>query len=235
MDLINGLYLYEVVLLVLGIVLFLVLIIAFAVLVMRERPYSKLLSFFLLPIVMIGYPSIESVEFNNDMFRLAKKTHNLERNPTDNQLRKMVESDLAAVSGRIVVKPDTNIKLARAELALGNEAAAEEKLDKVLQTSPGLPGALKLKNQIEVNRDLAELVERVENNPSDAAAKSRLVGTVNKVDAMTVANPETIANVARAQAALGDRDKARSTLDKALTINPNLTPAINLKRRLESN
>jgi tetratricopeptide (TPR) repeat protein len=233
MGLINGLYLYEVVLLVLGIVLFLVLITVFAALVIQRRPFSKLLSFFVLPIVMIGYPSIESVEFNDNMFRLAKTTHALERNPTDSALRKQVERNLEAVSGRLVVRNDTHLKLAQAELALGHRVEAERKIDKVLQAAPRQPAALKLKNQIELDRELAELTTRVEQNPADTVAKERLAGTVNRIGTMRIANPETIANVARAQAALGEEEEARTNVNRALTINPDLSRAIELRNRLE--
>lgn len=233
MELINGLYLYEVVLLVLGVMLFLVLLFAFSVLVIRGRPFGKLLSFFMLPIVMVGYPSIESIEFGDNMLRLTMQMHELEKDPTNSNIRKSVESQLDEVSGRVVVKAETNIELARAELALGKEAVAKEKIDKVLRSSPQQLAAIELKKQIDLKRDVSDLVARVERNPDDAAAKRQLAVSTDKLTSMKIANPTTIATIAKAQAALGEEDKARTTVNKALVINPGLTPAIDLRNRLE--
>ena len=58
----EGLYPGETVLLILGIVLFVVLIFAFVYQLTRQRSLGPLLGFFVVPIVMIGYPSIRSIE-----------------------------------------------------------------------------------------------------------------------------------------------------------------------------
>lgn len=234
MNLLDGLYLYEVVMLALGVVLFLVLLIAFAVQIIRGHAYGKLLSFFVLPIIMVGYPSIESIEFSDGVIKIAKLTHALQENPTDDSLRTQLASHVEAVSGRVVTKSNTAIRLARAEFALGDSVAAEQRINTLLQKSPRQPAALKLKEQVTLERDLALLAERVEDNPQDDEARRSLSDTVSKVVVMKSASPETITNIARAQAALDEQEKARENVDKALAINPNLTPALNLRSRLLS-
>lgn len=232
MNMLDGLYLYEVVMLVLGVALFLVLLIAFAVQIFRGYAYGKLLSFFVLPILMVGYPSIESIEFSDGVIKIAKMTHALEEDPTNSVLRTQLANNVEAVSGRIVTKSNTTIRLARAEFALGDSVAAEERINTLLQKSPRQPAALKLKEQLTLDRNLAVLADHVEKNPQDNEAKSRLSDTVSKVVVMKSASPETITNIARAQAALDEEEKARENVDKALAINPNLTPAINLRSKL---
>jgi len=59
-----------------------------------------------------------------------------------------------------------------------------------------------------------------------------LAATVREVAPLKPASPETIANLARAQAVLGGQAQAKLNVDKALMIDPNSAPAIELKRRI---
>lgn len=234
MKLFDGLYPYEIVLLALGVLLFLVLILAFVLLVMRGKPYGKILMSFAIPILMVGFPSVKSFEISESVIKVEKYTRALQENPTDKNLRESLAREVASVSPRPLADPHVSVTIARAQIALGDNTAAETKIEKVLKDAPQLPAALELKKRIELDRNLAALASQVEQNPNDAAAKAKLADTVSEVSHLKIANPETITNVARAHAVLGDKAKAQANVDKALTINPNLAPAIQLKKKIKA-
>lgn len=235
MQFFDGLYPYEIVMLALGVFLFLVLILAFVMLVMRGQPYGKLFMFFVLPIVMVGFPGVKSFEISRDLFKIEKYTRDLEKDPTDKSLRESLKQEVANVSDRPLADPRASTTIARAQLALGHEAAAVTRVEKALEKAPQLPAALELKKRIELNRDLSTLTSQVEQNPGDAGARTKLAATVGAVTQLPVASPKTMVTIARAQEVLGEQARARSYVDRALTIEPNLAPAIRLRGRIEPN
>lgn len=228
----DGLYHYEIVLLLLGVLLFLLLLFAFALAVIRGKPYGRLFPFFILPILMIGFPGVQSFEISKSMVKIEKYTQELQQSPTDAKLRASLAKEVANVSTRSWTDPHASVSIARAQFALGDTMIAEENVKKVLTEAPQMPAALELKNRIELNRNLGVLAFKVEKNPNDAVAKAQLSKTVAKVAPLRIANPETITNVARAQKALGDHVEAKANVDKALAIKPELAPAIHLKNQL---
>jgi tetratricopeptide (TPR) repeat protein len=227
----DGLFPYEVVLLVLGVLLFLVLLLVFVVLVIRGKPYGKILMSFAIPIVMVGFPGIKSFEISESVVKIEKNTQALQQNPTDKNVRESLAKEVASVSARSLADPKASVTIARAQIALGDNTAAEANLKKALNAAPQLPAALELKKRIELDRNLVEFTSQVEQNPSNAAAKAKLENTVREAAPLKIANPETITNVARAQKVLGEQAKAQANVDRALTINPNLNSAIKLKRQ----
>src|SRR6266700_8163783 len=90
----EGLYPGETVLLILGTVLFVVLIFAFVYQLTRQRSLGPLLGFFVVPIVMIGYPSIRSIEFKDGVVSIDKTTQQLLSNPTDASVRESLQKQL---------------------------------------------------------------------------------------------------------------------------------------------
>ncbi|MSN26127.1 MAG: hypothetical protein GJV46_09695 [Geobacter sp.] len=224
MKIFDGLYPFEMVLLVLGVLFFLVLLVAFALLVVRGKPFGKLFAFFVIPVAMVGFPGIKSIEFSNSVVKIEKATHELQANPTDKKLRESLDKELANVSARPLSNPQDSVTVARAQVALGNNAAAEENLKKALAVNPQLPEALELKKRIDLDTKLAELTSQAEQKPENAAVKSKLTNTVNEIVTFKTANPLTISNIARAQAVLGDQVKAQENVAKVLRINPKLAP-----------
>lgn len=230
----DGLYLYEIVLLVLGALLFLALIIAFMTLVIRGEPFAKLLLFFALPILMIGFPGIKSIEIREGLIKIELKLQYLLQNPTDSTSRISLVNELANLSSRPFSNPRSLVTIANAQIALGDNTAAETNVKKALNVSPQLPAALELKKRIELDSKLAELTTQVEKSPNDIAAKTQLAKTVNEIAPLNIVNPAAITNVARAQRILGDQVNAQANIDKALAIKPDFAPAIQLGERMRS-
>ena len=233
MSFLDGLYAYEVILLGLGVLLFLVLVVCLAARIFRGQSFAGLLLFFAVPIVMISYPGLQSVEIGSNGVKLTKELAALEKDPQNDSLRASVELTLADLSSRPISNPKLSVSMARAQIALGNDSAAEAQLDKTLQESPKSQGALELKNRINLDRSLADLTKRVEDNPTDTAAKTMLDSTAREVAQQPLASPKTMLNLARAKTALGNQEEAKAYLDTVLAIDSNLTTAADaLKKRL---
>ena len=70
----DGLYLFEWVLMALGVILFVVLVIGFFYQAHAQQAASAFcMGFFLVPIAMIGYPSLQSIQISDNKVSLEKK------------------------------------------------------------------------------------------------------------------------------------------------------------------
>ncbi len=96
----DGLHSYEVVLLLLGGLLFIVLTISLAAFMMRGRPFGTFLPFFGLSIVMMGFPAIKSVQYKDGVLSIDKTTAELQKDPTNATLRDTLEKRLAQLADR---------------------------------------------------------------------------------------------------------------------------------------
>lgn len=221
----DGLYLFEWVLLVLGVILFVVLVIAFFYQLVHKRSIGILLVFFMLPIAMIGYPSLQSIQISDNKVSLEKKTDAVLSNPADPTARKELQQQVEKISSRSFSDPATLTVLSRAEFALGNDQVAKTNLGKALQKDPQLPAARQLQIKIDSVDRLAPLTAQVKSNPADEKAKAELTQTLNTVAQQPVANPAALLKVADAQSALGDHAKAEKNIEIVKKINPKLVMA----------
>jgi hypothetical protein len=83
MDPFAGLYPYEIVLMLLGVALFLVLLISLLRNVFKDKPYSTLLPAFLLPLTMIGYPSVQSIKYGNLLVQVQAASSEAAADPSN--------------------------------------------------------------------------------------------------------------------------------------------------------
>lgn len=190
----DGLYNYEIVMLVLGVLLFLV-----ALIKLIKKVSAGLVVFFLLAIAMIGYPSIQSIQYQKGVFSLNKNVHDLEAQPGNQALRVSVQQDL----GKIEARPGSdsaNLTIATARFALGDEAAAKAKLAAVKNTDSA--DAKELNQKIELSDKLKALSARVETAPEDTAAKAQLHQAVSQAGQLRIANPKLLQSMDHAQALL---------------------------------
>jgi len=225
----EGLYLFEVVMLVLGILLFVMLGIAFFYQLVRKSTIVPLLGFFAVPIAMIGYPSIKDIEFKDGMVIIDQTTRQLTYNPTDLQARRDLQQQLAKVVNRPIYSPQHISVVAQAQYALGNEEAAKSNLRKALEANPETPAALDLQKRIISVDTLKEQASQVEADPRNEAARTKLANTLTQTSELKFANPTALTQVARAQTALGDHTKALANTQKVLTVTPNSETAIQLQ------
>ncbi len=147
----NGLYSYEIVLLVLGAILFLVSLVLLIYQVTHAKALGSLALFFGISVAMIGYPSIQQIQFSSDVVTITKSTEALQADPTDAKTRELLQQDVSKLAGRAAsgqVSPQGLTVLATAQYALDDEPAATATLAKALQANPVEPEALALKSKI---------------------------------------------------------------------------------------
>jgi ribosomal protein S15P/S13E len=197
----DGLYLGEVVLLVLGVVLFGVLIFAFVYQLRRQRSLKSLIAFFLLSIVMIGYPSIKSIQYKDGAVTLEKLSKELAENPNDEKARKALDEKVKTVAPRVAKSsPEDAVKVAQAQFDLGREEEAAQSLKGV----PASKEALELQTRIEQVDRLNTLTKKVEANPGDQQSRAELKRTLAAADQVKWANPNARAAVSKAHSLVTD-------------------------------
>lgn len=225
----QGLYLFEILLLVFGSLLFCILLFALIYCLVQSKPIKRLLPFFIAAMVMIAFPGIKSFQYKDGMITVETNEDKLRQNPEDAQARADLRKGLEIVQGRPNSDPRSSLVIARANYALGNEQAALTSLRPALGSQAAGADALKLKQKIEDFQAINSLTSRIEQNPGDTPAKEQLAVRVTQVAHEPTANPEAIATLARAHAALGQKEQATANAQRALKINPNLAAAPQLK------
>ena len=149
----NDLLLYELVLLCLGVLLFLVLIIAFLFYMIKNQPIKKLLLFFPFPIIMIGYPSIQGIEIASDRIKLVKNQEELMNDPTDSVARKKTIEYSKKIEKRAKTSQDL-VTVSKSNLILGNSEKAISYANKALEINKNDKNALALKKLAQYNEAL---------------------------------------------------------------------------------
>jgi hypothetical protein len=202
MTLFDGLYLYEIVLLICGILMFLGLLIALLWKVFSNQEYKNLLAFFVLPIAMIGFPSITSIQVKDGVIAIEKQTTTLQSTPQDQSTRAALQTQVSKLEARPIKDPTLLTTLARAQFALGDESKAESNLNTAMAATPNLPAAVELKEKIELTKNLRAQTVAAEGHPEDTKAREELQNTYNKLSQFKIANPKAIETLSRAQVVL---------------------------------
>jgi len=133
MQVIEGLFHYELILLILGVILFITMLIILIIFAVKGRPFKGLLAFFILPIVMIGFPSYQKITFDNGVVTAEKYARQLSENPADSTLRNKLQETMNNIENRPVSEPSTLLKLSKATLTLGDTVKAIRLAEDVLE------------------------------------------------------------------------------------------------------
>jgi tetratricopeptide (TPR) repeat protein len=230
----GGLFLSEIVLLVLGILLFIVLLLGLAASMIRGKTNIKLLPFFFVTIVMIAYPTIQHLKISATELDIATYSTQLQQDPANQTVRNALSAAVSKIANRPFSDPVFLTKLAHAQLMLDDTQDAQTNLQKALRANPTLPEAVALRNRIQTEAQLPALTKQVTQHPEDTAAKTQLNQSVEDITKTQVANPATLTTIAKAQAALGNNDQAIVNANRALQINPQLTEAAELKTQIQA-
>jgi tetratricopeptide (TPR) repeat protein len=229
MNIFDGLYGYEVILLILGALFFIVLMVVFVILIAQKRPYGKLMMSFTIPLIMMGFPSIKSFQYKDGVISIDKMTHDLQQNPTDTEKREELRRRLADVVTRPAADPAAIASIANAQFALGEHRAAEVSLQKAIVKAPDLPKVVALKKKLDLEQSLTKLTAQVEQHTADPAVKQELKQTVEEASKLSVASPQLLATLAQAKQLTGNHAEAAKLADTALKIDPNLVLAQKVK------
>jgi hypothetical protein len=162
---------------------------------MHKQAVKGLLFFFALPIVMIGFPTIQSIKIGAEGVEIDNQTTALQDNPQDEASRNALASKLNDFKNRTFKNPQAVATIARAEFALGQDADAKQNMQKALSADPDLKTAQDLKARMEAASKLSELAAAAEKQPANPEIKQQLETAVQNANQYKFANPQAVASL----------------------------------------
>lgn len=184
----DGLSLSEVLLFILGGLLFLVLLFLIILFALRNKPLRPLLLFFIVPLIMLGWPSITKIKIDASGVDLVKSLEKLEKSPDDPVLQATVEQNLAELESKQISSPEMLTTMAEAQFALGQEEVALQTLEQIPEEVQTHTGADRLRATILATQDVRQKIEQVEMAPTEQhiealeATKSQAIQANTKLD-----------------------------------------------------
>jgi tetratricopeptide (TPR) repeat protein len=251
MKLLEGIQLHELILIILGFILGLALIFIFLFTALRSKPNLKLLYGFIAPLVMIGYPSIQSVQFSKDVIKIDKLVEKVNADPTDTTAQNALKTNLEALpASRCKTSSDAMTVIANAQAALGSFEAAKENIEKAKAINPKNPNVTSsekdIKERWSTQKDFEQQVKLLENNikqlearPNDASLMDTLSNHIkvltqkSQKNVIHLDNRQT-ATLAKATAILGEREKAVEITNEYLRVNPKDKETEKLKESIKN-
>ncbi len=227
--------LYEIILAVLGIVLFIAAIIFTAL----KYDVKLLVSMYLISIVMIAFPALSKIVFADvtlEVQRLQCTTEKLANNPNDSSLKQQVRQqiDEAKKAGIDSTNAKTVVTIATANAVLGDSVKAAVWADKGLQFSPDSKTLQNFRNSVLTPRINVEYqIQKLQQNPADSNTKQQLELNVEQLQSSAAPNTAVFTTLSKANLVLGDTAQARKLVDSALLQNPKNKEAIILKRNIQ--
>ena len=248
MKLLEGIQLHELVLIILGFILGLVLIFVFLFGALRGKPNLKLLYGFIAPLIMIGYPSIQSIEFSKDVIKIDKLVEQVNRNPTDTVATRALINEISTLpKSRCVTSSDAMTTIANAQAAVGLYDSAKVTIQKAAVLSPNSDKVIESQKHIErqwtqqkdfekkVNK-LKSNLERLDANPKNTVLRDSVAINLNEIKRLNapvhMAQRDILA-VGLAAAIVGEKQAAEQAADDVLKVSPNQPDAKRLKQAIK--
>ncbi len=233
MNLQEGLLPHEIVLLYLGILLFLVLLFVLVYYVIQSRKIKTLPAFFMIPIIMIAWPSIQKVSIAGVTAEMKDRAEYVKQNPTDSEAKAELAKSVEEIEKRHISSDSTELALADAHAALGDTVKALIYVRRVLKEQPDLPAAVDRRDDLIIpGTGIESATSKLKQDPSDSTARSQLEKSISTVEKLPIASPSVLLKLAKAKAAIGDTTKALKYIDSVLTRKPTLKEGIKLKEDL---
>jgi tetratricopeptide (TPR) repeat protein len=233
MKLLEGILFYELVLIFLGILVSMALLFAFLESVKKNKTNLKTIYAFIVPLIMIGYPSIQKIQFDNGVINIEKNAKEVEKNPLDTVLQKQLLQSLNQLSApRLNESPAALSAVANAQVALGRYDAAQMwirqavKLDST--AAPVIAGKQKIKKKTDSKKQFDQKVKQVdkqlktlEKQPQNKTVRDSISQALKEVSIEPVsADDQSLITIATAAAVAGHQATALDLMDKVLKVNP---------------
>lgn len=230
MNILQNLCPHESILLILGIIMFSALIFSLVWSVVKEKKIGILLPFFLLPIIMIGYPSLGAMQFEEGKINLQSALDKLmDGNIQEGEYEEFTNAYLSiAQSCKANHDPEAQATMAGAQLATGNYEEAREIAERTLQLQPQNTMALEVRqksseqiqrtdeftNQInDLNRTIA-LMEA--GNMDREQGINRMTPILSEIKPPQNIETQDALNLAKALAYTGEKESAIKMVDQVL-------------------
>ncbi|MBW1297384.1 hypothetical protein [Aquimarina litoralis] len=166
----KDLYLYELVLLFLGVFLFLILSAGLVYYIIKKEEIKKLLLFFPIPILMIGYPSVKEITISSDKIAFSKYQEEYIENPEDTIAKQNLEKLTEKLEER-AHSPEDIIQISKAKLLLGNTKEAVQYANK----------AIKIEKERVNSGNASETEDPTTNDPANSSQTIRITTQANQL------------------------------------------------------
>jgi tetratricopeptide (TPR) repeat protein len=251
MKLLEGIQLHELILIILGFILGLALIFIFLYTALRSKPNLKLLYGFIAPLVMIGYPSIQSIEFSKDVVKIDKLVEKVNADPTDTIAQNTLKTHLETLpASRCKTSSDAMTVIANAQAALGSLDAAKVNIEKAKAINPNNPNVILSEKDIQekwsTQKDFEQQVKLLDNyikqleaRPNDAPLMDTVSNHIQQLTQKSQKNTihldnRQIMTLAKATAIVGEREKAVEITNEYLRVNPKDKETEKLKESIKN-
>ena len=134
----------------LGTILFAMLLVVLLIYVFQKRALTTLFPFFLLPVVMIGFPAFQKISYANGTLELEKSVQKVTASGGDAKAAAELMKDLNRVAPRAAGDPNASLAVARAYKALGEPQRALEAVEAIPEKKRP-PAAVKLGEELRRN------------------------------------------------------------------------------------
>ena len=229
----TGLYTYEIVMIVMGVVLFAVAIWALVRAIRADKPFFSHLSIFLVVALLVGFPSVKAVKLGEDLKTVSEAAAGNTGDAATPERKRVVDAAAANVLSRLPT--------AQARVAVANAYRATGDVDKAYALAADVG---KTDTTPEVKRALApvfaaKLEAAVREVPpaatvSDPAKREAIAAVVRQLDATGIAlSPQARVTMAQGLAAIGDDAKAKANLERAQAQQRNVRVDPRLLTRLQ--
>jgi tetratricopeptide (TPR) repeat protein len=251
MKLLEGIQLHELILIILGFILGLALIFIFLFTALRSKPNLKLLYGFIAPLVMIGYPSIQSVQFSKDVIKIDKLVEKVNADPTDTTAQNALKTNLEALpASRCKTSSDAMTVIANAQAALGSFDAAKVNIDKAKAINSKNPNVTSSEKDIQERwskhrefenrvKLIDDYIKQLEEKPKNQLLMDSLSKHTEELIKESQKNPihldnRQIVTVARANAIIGEKERAVEITSEVLRNNPKDKDAAKLNEAIKN-
>jgi tetratricopeptide (TPR) repeat protein len=225
-NLFNNMLSYETILAIMGMIFFLVLVFALVWSVLKKRNITKLLPFFIIPIIMVAYPTLKSIKIGDFILDIQAQSKIVENNPRDTAAVKRLEESLEKLKTNDRLSNNSNVLVAaaNAQMILGNYNSASSNLDMARQIDPKTAGLSPLRTElnqkIEINNlflnnvdKLKKQIASLKTSPGDTTSLNQLNKTLSEIKIPRYVKPDGVLTIAKAYAIAGDGKQSLKIID----------------------
>lgn len=218
---------YEKILIIMGMIFFLVLLFLMIWNVIKKSSITMLLPFFLIPIIMVAYPTIQSIKIGDVIINVKNLTEEVNKNPADTLANKQLTEALVQLKSKDRVTQNSNalITLANAQIALGKYDSASLYLNKADNVDPDSKEVLSTKEDLNrkiilrenFSRSVSQLngqIDHLKKYPEDTEYVHQIVKTLSALETPGYVNPNELITIAKSYAIVGSKDQSLQIINK---------------------
>lgn len=216
--LIDGLTLYESILLYFGILVLMMLIIGIFVLVVKGKKVPRsFIAFFAGAVIMIAFPGIEEITYNNLTLKLKEKNEQILTGSADEKTRNELENVVARLETKMVRKPEHLTEIAKAKTLLGDYNNGLRYASKALDEDPGYKPAREVISLAQGS----EAIETLIKNPGDMSAQDKVTKSIDDFKNVSFKGNYMDLKVAEAYLLTGNTYEAKRNAERVISHKPN--------------